>query len=71
MTPCAERAIELVRQQPADAQRRTTEVLQTHSDEREWHVMVVSPQGQATRARLAAEAREDIARGEIEMGGWE
>lgn len=69
------RVIEELQQQPEEAQRdiaeRIQEWLAEQEDEREWNALISSPKGQEALERLAAEAREDIARGDVEDGGWE
>lgn len=64
-------AFELAQRQTDDVQRQIAELVKRELEEREWDALVGSPQGQETLERLAAEARDDIARGEIEDGGWE
>lgn len=54
-----------------DEQRRLASYIEAWMDEQEWDAIVGSPQGQETLERLAAEARADIARGDVEEGGWE
>ena len=54
-----------------DAQRRLAAQIEAWLDEQEWDTLVNSPQGQETLERLAAEARAEIARGDVEEGGWE
>ncbi len=67
-------AIEEALQQPEDAQRglarRIREWLEELREEREWDAIVSSPHGQEVLAKLVAEAREEIARGELEEGGF-
>ena len=65
------RVFELAQQQPEDVQRHIAELVAQELEEREWDAAVGSPQGQETLERLAAEARAEIARGEVEEGGWE
>jgi len=38
-------------------------------DEWEWDAVIRSPKGQATLRDLVAQARDEIARGEVEEGG--
>jgi len=38
--------------------------------EREWDAIMRSPKGQETLRKLVAQAREEIARGEVEEGGF-
>ena len=64
-------AFELAHQQPEEVQRHSADVIARALDEREWHALVESDQGQVVRERLAAEARADSARGDVEGGGWE
>jgi hypothetical protein len=54
-----------------DAQRLLAAQIEAWLDEQEWDALVSSPQGQETLERLAAEARAEIARGDVEEGGWE
>ena len=54
-----------------DAQRRLAAQIEAWLDEQEWDALVSSAQGQETLERLAAEARAEIARGDVEEGGWE
>lgn len=54
-----------------DAQRRLAAQIEVWLDEQEWDALVSSAQGQETLERLAAEARAEIARGDVEEGGWE
>lgn len=54
-----------------DAQRHLAVQIEAWLDEQEWDAIVSSPQGQETLERLAAEARADIARGNVEDAGWE
>lgn len=70
--------VEELRHAVEDAQRRLSEEKQRRLaahieewlDELEWDEMVSSPRGQQTLARLVAEADEDIARGDVEDGGF-
>lgn len=62
---------ELAQQQPEDVQRRIAEVIALELEQREWDALVSTPESQRLLARLAAEARADIARGEVEEGGWD
>ena len=68
-------AFEQAQHQPEAVQRdlaqRITAWLNEAAEEREWDALIGSPQGQATLERLAAEARAEIARGDVEDGGWE
>lgn len=63
------RVFEQVQQLPEDVQRKIAELVALELEEREWDALVGSPQGQETLERLAAEAREEIARGDVEEGG--
>jgi hypothetical protein len=63
--------VELAQQQPEDVQRRIAAVIALELEQREWDALVSTPESQQLLARLAAEAREDIARGEVEEGGWD
>lgn len=54
-----------------DAQRHLAAQIEAWLDEQEWDTLVNSRQGQETLERLAAEARAEIARGDVEEGGWE
>lgn len=62
---------EQVQQQSPEVQQRVAELIKLGLEEGEWDDLVESPHGQAVLEQLAAEAREEIARGEIEEGGWE
>ena len=54
--------------------RRSFHRWQAHVDdeqnERDWDAIVRSPKGQATLRTLVAQARDEIARGEVEDGGF-
>lgn len=65
------RVFEQVQQQPEEVQRHIAELVALELEGREWDALVGSPRGQETLERLAAEAREEIARGDVEKGGWE
>ena len=54
-----------------DAQRRLAVQIEEWLDEQEWDALVSSQEGQETLERLAAEARAEIARGDVEEGGSE
>ena len=62
------RVFEQVQQLPEDVQRKIAELAALELEGREWDALVVSPQGQETLERLAAEAREEIARGDVYEG---
>lgn len=62
------RVFEQAQQQPEDVQRRIAELVALELEGREWDALVSSPQGQETLERLAAEAREEIARGDVDEG---
>ena len=65
-------AFEEAQQRLSDnAQRLLAAQIEAWLDEQEWDAIVSSPEGQETLERLAAEARADIARGDVEDGGWE
>ena len=64
-------AFELAQQQPDDVQRRIAALVKLELDEREWEAIIGSPEDQETLDRLVAEARDEIARGDVEDGGWE
>ena len=53
-----------------DEQRRLATQIEAWLDEQEWDALVSTPHGQETLERLAAEARAEIARGDVEDGGW-
>lgn len=61
---------ELAQQQPEDVQRRIAELIALEQEQREWDALVSTRESQQLLARLAAEAREDVARGEVEEGVW-
>jgi hypothetical protein len=65
------RAFEQAQQRPDEVQRRIAEAVKLELEEREWEAIVGSPEGQATRDRLVAEAKEEVARGDVEDGGRE
>lgn len=54
-----------------DAQRLLAAQIEAWLDEQEWDAIVSSPHGQETLERLVEEARAEIARGDVEEGGWE
>ncbi len=54
-----------------DAQRQLAAQIEEWLDEQEWDALVNSPHGQEALARLIASADADIARGDVEDGGWE
>jgi len=64
------RAIEHAQQMPDEAQRQLAEQIEAWLQEREWDKIVESPDGQELLARLVEEGREEIARGDIEDGGF-
>ncbi len=57
-------------QQKILAQRIFDLITELEEDE-QWDRTFASPEGQAILEHLAAEARAEIARGEVEEGGWE
>jgi hypothetical protein len=66
------RAFEQAQQQLSDeAQRQLAAQIEAWLSEQEWDAIVSSPKGQETLERLAADARAEIARGDVEDGGWE
>ena len=65
------RVFEQAQRQPEEVQRHIAELVALELEEREWDEMVDSPEGQDVLERLAAEARNEIARGDVEDGGWE
>jgi hypothetical protein len=62
---------EQARQQPPEVQRQIAKLIRLGLEEREWDEIVESPRGQDLLERLAAEARLEVSRGEVEEGGWE
>ena len=63
--------LELAQQQLSeDAQYRLAAQIEAWLDKQEWDAIASSPQGQEILERLAAEARAEIARGDVEEGGW-
>ena len=62
---------EQAQQQPPEVQHRIAELIKLGLEEREWDESVERPRGQAILEQLAAEAREEIARGDVDEGGWE
>ena len=66
------RVFEQAQQQLSDeAQRQLAAQIEAWLDEQEWDAIASSPEGQETLERLAAGACAEIARGEVEDGGWE
>ena len=65
------RMFEMAQQQPEEVQRHIAKLVASELEERDWDALVGSPPGQETLERLAAEARADITRGNVEEGGWE
>jgi hypothetical protein len=63
-------AVEHAQQLSEDAQRLLAAQVEEWLDESEWDTIVGSPHEQAILAKLVAEAREEIARGEVEEGGF-
>ena len=68
------KAFEELQRQPETMQRDVAQRihlwLEEQQDEQEWDAIMRSQKGQATLRKLVAEAREDIARGEVEEGGF-
>ena len=64
------RAIEHAQQMPDEAQRQLAEQIEAWLQELEWDKIVESPDGQARLAQLVEEGREEIARGDVEEGGF-
>ncbi len=66
--------IEEMQQQTEATQRdlaqRIHAWLEEERDEQEWDAIIQSPKGQDTLRKLVAQAREEIARGEVEEGGF-
>lgn len=54
-----------------EAQRQLAAQIEAWLSEQEWDAIVSSPEGQETLERLATDARAEIARGDVEDGGWE
>jgi hypothetical protein len=54
-----------------EAQRHLAAQIEAWLSEQEWDAIVSSPEGQETLERLATDARAEIARGDVEDGGWE
>lgn len=65
------RAIEHAQQMPDEAQRQLAEQIEAWLQEREWDKIVESPDGRARLARLVKEGRDEIARGDVEDGGFD
>lgn len=63
-------AIEHARELPDAVQRYLAAQMEEWMDAREWDATVSSPDGRQRLARLVAEARAEIARGEVEDGGF-
>jgi F0F1-type ATP synthase membrane subunit b/b' len=61
----------LVEQQTDEVQRQTAELVSLALEEREWDATVSTPESQAFLVELVAEAHADIARGDMEDGGWD
>ncbi len=49
---------------------RIREMLSELEEEQKWQQALTSPEGQRRLARLVAEADEEIARGDVEEGGF-
>lgn len=64
-------AVEHAQQLSENAQRHLAAQIEEWLDEQEWDSIVGSPHGQQTLARLISQANEEIARGDVEEGGWE
>lgn len=62
---------EEAQRQPPEVQRRIAELIRLSLEEREWDDLVDGPHGQAALEQLVAKARKEIARGDVEEGGWE
>ena len=62
-------AVEHAQQLAEEAQRQLAAQMEEWLDEQEWDAIVGSPRGQQILAKIVAEAREDIARGETEEIG--
>jgi hypothetical protein len=58
-------------QQSPEVQHRIAELVKLGLEERDWDELIESPRGQAILEQLAADARAEIARGEVEEGGGE
>ena len=63
-------AIEHARELPDEVQRYLAAQIEEWLDAREWDATVSSPDGRQRLARLVADARDEIARGEVEDGGF-
>jgi hypothetical protein len=64
------RAIEHAQQIPDEAQRQLAEQIEAWLQEREWDKVIGSPDGQARLTKLVEEGRSEIARGDVEEGGF-
>lgn len=71
MTDEPRQLIDVASQQPASVQRRLAELIRRELEVIHWNAITATPEGQITLECLAAEARAEIARGEVEDGGWE
>lgn len=65
------RVFEQVQRLPEDVHRQIAEMVALELEQHEWDTLVGSPKGQDVLEQLAKEAREEIARGDVEEGGWE
>ncbi|HEY7348684.1 MAG TPA: hypothetical protein VH599_10250 [Ktedonobacterales bacterium] len=54
-----------------DGQAALVDALEEWLDELRWDLSFSSPEGQATLDRLTAEAMADVARGDVEDGGFD
>ena len=61
----------LVEQQTDEVQRQIVELVSLALEEREWDATVSTPESQGFLVELVAEAHADIARGDMEDGGWD
>lgn len=62
---------EQARRQPPEVQHRIVELVKLELEERDWNEIIEGARGQAILEQLAANAREEMARGDVEVGGWE
>lgn len=63
-------AIEHAQRLPEESQRNLAAQIEAWLDEQEWNTITSSPAGQLRLAKLVAEGREEISRGEVEDRGF-
>lgn len=63
-------AIEHARKLSEESQRNLATQIEAWLEEQEWNTIVSSPAGRQRLAKLVAEGRDEIARGDVEEGGF-